>query len=157
MSPHETSKKLHDMHQQARERWKQSGDGGDLTGEVDGVTVELKYEGSNRNVDYRTVLLDGTHFAREAEFIPRNPFKDINVSYTCFTALSEKSANELIASLKLEDAVGLEEEWYPPDNRPPLYDIHCGTLESVVAFWKAYKPVWTGEKKWGELPEHETV
>lgn len=156
MSLQDLPNKLHDAHQKARGRWKEGGDGGDLVGEVDGVKVEMKFEGSNRSTDYRTVLLDGTLFAREAETIPWSPFKDINVSYTCFTALSEKSARELIKALKLESALGLEEEWYPPQDRPPLYNIHCSELEAVVAIWKAFKPVWTGEKKWGELPEHET-
>lgn len=152
----ECIKKLAQEHLKARDSWRALGDESDICDSIDGVGVVLKYEGSNRCTDYRTVLLDGVHFAREIETIPWNLFKGITVSYTCFTALSEKSARELLKSLKLEDSTQLEEEYYPPEDRLPLFNVSCGDLRSVVKIWKAYRPVWTGDKKWGELPKKET-
>jgi hypothetical protein len=134
----DTSMKLHDIHERARDRWKTNGDV--ITGEEDGVQVVMKYEWSNRNTDYRTVLLDGHMFARESETIPWNIFKSISVGYTVFLDLSLESATDFISLIKPVGKVDLREEWYPPLDKEPMYFAHCNEFADVIALWKLWKP-----------------
>ena len=127
-------------HKRARERWSEGGEGGDMDDEtVDGVLVQIRYEGSNRNTDYRTVLLDGYHFARECETIPWNVFKDITTSYVCYTFLTLPTLRALLSELKLTDEFDLQEEYYPAEDRVVRYNCHTRKLENVIALWKAWR------------------
>ena len=137
----DTAAKLHGIHKEARKRWQdEDGDGATLTDEVDGVQVVMKYEGSNRHTDYRTVLLDGHMFAREWEIIPWNIFKPISTGYTVFLDMTLESACEFIERITPVGKIGLEEEWYPPLDKEPRYYAHCNEFDDVVALWKLWKP-----------------
>jgi hypothetical protein len=143
---HELQQRLAGDHKQARERWAEGGEGGDMEPEViDGVTVVIKYEGSNRNTDYRTVLLDGYHFAREAETIPWSVFKDITVSYTCFTFLTEATLKALLQELNLTKEFDIVEEWYPADDGIVRYNCCTLELEHVVTLWKTWNARYKAE------------
>jgi len=137
----DTVDKLRGIHQDARKRWRDDdGDGATLTGEEDGVQVVMKYEGSNRNTDYRSVFLDAHMFAREWETIPWNIFKPIAVGYTVFLDLSLESACEFIELIKPAGKIGLEEEWYPSLDKEPMYYAHCTDFTDVLALWKLWQP-----------------
>ncbi len=131
---------LHAEHKKARARWAEGGEGGDMDPfEMDGVQVVIKYEGSNRSTDYRTVLLDGYHFARECETIPWNVFKEITVSYDCFTFLTLPTLEALLQELGLKGKFGIQEEWYPADDRVVRYNCYTRELENVIVLWKAWR------------------
>lgn len=142
MMLHAVAAKLHGAHEDARKRWRENSadDGATLTDEIDGVQVVLKYEGSNRNTDYRTVLLDGHMFAREWETIPWNILKSIDVGYTVFLDMSLESATEFIDLIKPVGKIDLHEEWYPPLDKEPMYFASCNELDDVIALWKIWKP-----------------
>lgn len=131
---------MHAEHQSARQRWRdEEGDGSTLTGEEDGVSIVMKYEGSNRCTDYRSVFLDGHLFAREWETVPWNIFKPIAVGYTVFLDLSKSSASEMIRLINPKGNVVLEPEWYPPEDRSPQYFAHCTDFADVIALWKIWR------------------
>lgn len=141
----ETCQKLHEMHLEARRSWSRGEV--EVVGEVDGVKVELRYEGSSRNCDYRTVLLDGEMFARECECVPWNLLRDITVDYTCFVDLPLHKARKLAIEAGLEvvshrsteeNHCWVIEEWYPAENGPLGYFIVCQTLDQVVRLWKLW-------------------
>jgi hypothetical protein len=127
-------------HLRARSRWREGGDGGTLTDCQDGVNIVLKYEGSSRSSDFRSVHLDGHLFARETETIPWNIFKPITVGYTVFIDLQLETAQWLVAQVKSPAGkIRLEEEWYPSENGPMRYYAHCDTLDDVISLWKVWK------------------
>jgi hypothetical protein len=136
-----TADKLHAAHEDARKRWRENldADGATLVGKVNGVQIVMKYEGSNRNTDYRTVYLDGHLFARESETIPWNIFKPMSVSYTVFLDLSLESATDFIEKIKPVGKIELNEEWYPPLDKEPMYYAHCNEFDDVIALWKLWK------------------
>lgn len=132
---------LHRQHRSARERWAEGGEGADQTDIIDGVTVEMKYEGSNRRTDYRTVLLDGHHFARESETIPFSIFENIRVGYSVFIELRRQPAIEFLTEAGIPaSAYELEDEWYPPEEGECQVILHTRELETVIQVWKAWKP-----------------
>lgn len=134
------SKKLEGEHQSARERWAAGGEGGDMEDEVkDGVLVQIRYEGANRNTDYRTVLLDGYHFARECETVPWSFLKEISVCYDCFTFLTQETLQQLLEELGLDDKFDLQEEWYPADDGVVRYNCVTRDFDAVIPLWKAWK------------------
>lgn len=136
-SIHETNCRIKKDHEAARQRWRDGGEGATVSDEVDGVQVVMKYEGSSRQTDFRTVLFDGEHAAREAETIPWNILKSITTNYRVFLALSKSHTEKLIAGLP--GKYGVVEVYYPPEDGRMYYDAECSTLEDAVALWKKLK------------------
>jgi hypothetical protein len=122
------------MHEEAKQAWREAEDAGTVTGVVDGVEVVLKYEGSNRSTDYRSVIIDGVLVGREAETIPWSVFKPISVTYYYYMARPLRKAEAFIRGVP--GSFGLAEEWYPADDGIVRYNARCGTLEELVALWK---------------------
>jgi len=138
--------KLHLMHKQYQTESSENSEEENTVRElIDGVQVNIKYEGSNRNTDYSTVLLDGYHFARECETIPWSVFKSINISYVCFTFLSEPTLKELLKSLGLTKQFVLVEEWYPADDKVLRYNCATKDLKAVITLWKSWKEKYLNE------------
>lgn len=131
------SDKLDAIHDSYREKWKTDEQSGGMKCVVDGVDVELKYEGSNRRTDFRTVLVDGFHFATECETIPWSVFKDISVSYTCYIDLQPSVADKFMSKLPA-GAYSIFDEYYPPEDGVPCKLLGCNTLEEVVVAWKLW-------------------
>jgi hypothetical protein len=136
-----TADKLHAVHEDARKRWRENSDedGAKLVDEVAGTQIVMKYEGSNRDTDYHGVFLDGHLFARERETIPWNIFKPISVGYTVFLDLSLESAQDFVKQIEPVGKIELDEEWYPPLDRAPMYYAHCTEFDDVLALWKLWK------------------
>lgn len=106
---------------------------------VDGVEVRTKPLFSNRNNEFAAVLMgpDKVWFAREATFIPWNPFsgKTISESYWVWVDRpSRKDAQELLDKAGIKGRDGIIEE--DPYAEPTRYHVHVDTLEQVVALWK---------------------
>ncbi len=136
----DTQERLHDAHQDARSRWRDGGEGGEVTGEEDGISVRMAYEGSSRSTDFRSVHLDGVLFARESETVPWNIFKHIVVGYTVYLDLTLKKAEAMIGLIEPVGRVSLEPEWYPSETGPLRYYAHCNEFADVLALWKVWKP-----------------
>lgn len=128
-------------HLRARSRWREGGDGGTLTDYQRDVNIVIKYEGSSRSSDFRSVHLDGHPFARETETIPWNIFKPITVGYTVFLDLSLETAQWLVDQVKSPAGeIELQEEWYPAENGPLRYYANCSDFDDVLSLWKLWKP-----------------
>ena len=127
-------------HLRARKSWSEGGAGGTLTDYQRGVNIVIKYEGSSRSSDFRSVHLDGHLFARETETIPWTIFKPITVGYTVFLDLSMETAQWLVNQLKSPvGEISLQEEWYPSENGPTRYYAHCNDFDDVLSLWKLWK------------------
>lgn len=131
---------IRSAHLRARNRWEKGGDGGTLTDHQQGVDIVIKYEGSSRSSDFRSVHLDGHLFARETENTPWNILKPITVSYTVFLDLSLETAQRLVAQVNTPvGQIKLQEEWYPSENGPVRYYAHCNEFDDVISLWKLWK------------------
>lgn len=137
----EAGANIRSEHLRARKRWEEGGDGWALTDFQRGVDVVIKYEGSSRSADFRSVHLDGHLFARETERIPWNILKPITVDYTVFLDLSLDTAKQLVAQVKAPTGkIDLQEEWYPAETGPVRYYANCNEFDDVISLWKLWKP-----------------
>lgn len=109
---------------------------------IDGVNVELKYEGQSGRGSvavYSGVFLNGERFGTEIETHPWSMFEHMSVRYYCGGLMLAAEAQAIIMATGLTDAEAtLREESYPPEPPAPArYEFTTPSLEVVVKLFKA--------------------
>lgn len=113
----------------------------EVTDEILGVQVVLKYEGTHGRGSitvYSGVFLNGEHFGTEVEYHPWSVFESISTSYNMCGLLLHREALRLIQQADVDDARAVEEP-YPTETGPTRYYITTKTLESMVKIYLAQK------------------
>jgi hypothetical protein len=111
-----------------------------VTEEIEGVKVELRYEGTQGRGSVSTwsgVFLNGERYGVEHELIPYSVFKDPSVWYYVGGLMSMDQASRILAAAGVGDVSVVEEDYPPLPPAPPRYYFVSRSLESVVKLWLA--------------------
>jgi len=115
-------------------------EGREVTDEIDGVKVVLKYQHSSGRGTVRTIsdlFLDGCQYGQEVEVIPYNIFKDPWTLYAVNGLLRPDEARYLINKAGVKDGVvRLVDDPYHEPGTPHLCYLETKSLEAVVALFK---------------------